>query len=132
MIKKYLLLSLLFIFLSGAANGTMDTLVHHFDTSIFPDHKWFQGHYFDIDGKWYSYLGFTYMFEDAWHFFKGLMGLFAILSFYYYVKDIHNRFIKNFNLYSKLSCLALIIFWWIGKELFYSILLLQSTYSYLQ
>ena len=139
---KYLILPLLFIFLSGMCNGIMDTIDHHWDISVFnclteSDFKAWLGNYndYDVGDHWYRFLVITYAAEDAWHCAKAFMGLFAILSFiafsnrnYYLLPHLYTHIlwfrIKRLYIYA----LILVSMWGAGKELFYKIILLQSTW----
>ena len=128
------------MFLSGASDGIMDTIAHHWDISIFstfPDSdlkQWLKGHFFDIDGTWYSWLGFTYAIEDGWHFAKGLMWLFAGLTFFYsmiiavqaeIVQWAKQEYGRKIYLFLIIYLIMLWMNWWIGKLVFYEWWLLK-------
>lgn len=108
------ILSFVFIFLAAVCNAVMDTLEHHYSTSIFrssnenfwnPKVSWNKG--VNFFGSW---GGPRWMTMDAWHISKTLMLIFFVLAIATYTAA------PQFLLLSP-------IVWFIGFEMFYSLLL---------
>lgn len=131
-----MLYSCIFIFFVGVCWAVIDTILHHFDSSIFHDtnRKWsdpsvsWKNKYEtygdgeikkdkngDLVRKKIPRTNFPVpvFLTDAFHFFKGLAILFIFLSIVLYR--------PKFNILLDMSLLS--VSYWIGFELFYSKLL---------
>jgi hypothetical protein len=71
--------SLIFWVLAAICNSVMDTLVHHYSTSVF---KKLNSAVWNPEVSWKSaaYLPYTKYKIDAWHLFKSAMIIFLALS----------------------------------------------------
>ena len=76
------MISYLFLILASIMNSVMDTLAHHFSTSIFRNKNesfWNP----NISWKYAKYIPLTNYKVDAWHIFKSLMIIFICLAIVY-------------------------------------------------
>lgn len=73
--------SLIFWMLAAICNAVMDTLEHHFSTSIFNHRKLKDKFWNPFISSWCApYIRFTKYKLDAWHLFKSSMIVFQALS----------------------------------------------------
>jgi hypothetical protein len=90
-------LIIVLIALSGVSNAVMDTLVHHYNSSIFrdknvkfwnPKDSWMNKWIVDIDGSYKErFVGSSTVFvwtTDGWHLFQFLMLKFIFLAVVFY------------------------------------------------
>lgn len=143
MIYYYILILLLFS-ISAACNSIMDTVDHHYATSVFSkivsnklwwnsDQGW-KNKYIDRDPKkgrvkWFLNINKPVQLTDAWHFFKMLMIIFAAASialacinpYAIFILDVH------YSLNIIVHMLILGIVWNLTFSIFYNRILVIST-----
>jgi len=124
------MISLLFWVLAAVSNAVMDTLNHHYYTSIFKSSNEKHNQWWNPDFSWknkYTFGNKDYgrnmkwiVITDAFHFFKGLMLMFLVLS----VLTFDNFYFLDFHIVTvPIITLIYVLFWWAFFELFYKYIL---------
>lgn len=117
------LYTILFIALAGICNAVMDTLAHHFYTSIFNDLKFnpqFWNPLISWENKYSKWLPVA--FTDAWHLFKS--GMLTFLSIAITINFTLALTHSGWDLF--INFIIIRIVFGLMFDLFYDILLLKS------
>lgn len=133
MVVVFILLSMFFWSLAAILNAVMDTLVHHFYSSIFYHNTWFlqREKFFNPDYQQYSYmLPYTKYKVDAWHLSKSLMIIFQATSncfvFLAGVQLIPETSNVMLSIDVSISMIVLGIIWNLTFNLFYNKILIRK------
>ena len=143
---SYYILILLFFAMAAICNSVMDTLDHHYSSSIFAKFK--NGLWWNAFEGWRNkYVGrdpkkgrrkliwninYPVQWTDAWHFFKMLMIIFAAISVVLAVTSPYTLYLINFGndwnylLNSLLHISILGLTWNLTFSLFYNKLLIRD------